>query len=821
MVPLFVSGNPHNTAAGEELRPKKLLIIVAFVLIVAIAFVVVAYLRSRAEIGKSLPRIAGTINLKGLSESVDVYRDEHGIPHIHAQNRSDLMFAVGFVSAQDRLWQMDLTRRAATGRLSEILGEPTLSADLLARTIGFEHIAKQQVDLLSPDDSDALYAYCAGVNACIENTPSLPLEFRLLKYEPEPWRPADSLAISRLIAWQLSKNYRSELTLLRIASKLGAKRAAELFPTYPDAGPFIIPVEIEARPVLLPYFDKGQRVLDEIVGTSGGSNSWVIGPSLSKSGAPILANDPHLSGTRMPSIWYFVHIVGGGYDVIGCVAPGLPIPLLGHNRRIGWGITNMTADVQDVYLERINPADPNQYEYDGEWLNMETRPERIGFRTADGGQSHIEKTIRGTKHGPLVNDISPGAVQAISLSWTGLEPTRDFEALTEINLAGNWEEFLAALGKFVVAPQNFIYADVDGNIGYCGAGKIPIRASGNGTMPYEGWTSSAGWEGFVPFEEMPRALNPPAGYIVTANNQVVPDGYRHFISAYWAPRYRARRIAQLIESDGPHDAQSVGLMQMDSKSLLAELILTELGPALDDLPDRKLRQAADLLAEWDFHNTTDSVAATIYHEFLLRLAKNTFVDEMGTELAEAYLDDYYLWLERFVGLLEDENSHWFDNVRTEEVETRDDVAVRSFGEAVASLEAKLGEDTSKWEWGRVHKIEFRHPLDRSSIVKRLFNLGPYPFPGDGESVNRGTFDFNKPYGVTMAASVRHIMDFSQPSKTLGIHTTGQSANPVSPHFDDFVERWLAGECVTMTMDRDDFIGNIEGHLRLAPAGARP
>jgi len=795
---------------------KKFLVLLLILCLIVVAAGVAVYVWGQSEMKKSLPEISGLITLKGLSGPVDIYRDEYGIPHIYAQNTNDLMFAVGFVSAQERLWQMDLTRRAATGRLAEIFGERLIAADLLARTIGFDHTAKQQLEKLSPESRTALEAFSDGVNACTARLSSLPPEFRLLKCGPDPWRPSDSLAISRLLAWQLSKNYKSELIMLRLSAKLGAKRAAELGPTYPSGGPFIIPVEITGEPIALPYFDKGARLLDEIVGTSGGSNSWVIGPSLSKSGAPILANDPHLSGTRMPSIWYFVHMVGGGYDVIGAVTPGLPLPLLGHNRRIGWGVTNMNADVQDIYIERINPQDQNRYEYDGEWLNMDIRTERIRFRTEKGGLSFIEKEIRSTVHGPLVNDMSPGVGQAISLSWTGLEPTQDFEALAGINRAGNWKEFTRALSGFSVAPQNFIYADVDGNIGYYGAGTIPVRPSGDGTMPQSGWTSETKWEGRIPFEEMPHIFNPDAGYIVTANNKVVTDEYRHFLSAEWAPRYRYQRIAELIERQPPHDAQGLARMQLDTKSLLAKLIVVNLTPALNELRDPALAEAVTRLKEWDFNNTVDSVPATIYHEFLLRFARNTFVDEMGSELTNEYLDNYYLWLERFVQFVK-EDSHWFDNVRTEEVETRDDIAARSFKETVASLREARGRDMSKWKWGRLHLIEFRHPLDRSRLVKKIFNLGPYPFPGDGETVNRGTFGFNEPYGVTMAASIRHIMDFSRPNKTLGIHTTGQSGNPTSAHYRDYVDKWLKGEYVTMMMEREDFIGGVEGYLRLAPS----
>jgi penicillin amidase len=768
------------------------------------------------QLSKSLPQISGELMLKGLSEQVEIYRDQYGIPHIYAHNRNDLMFAVGFVSAQERLWQMDLTRRVATGRLAEIFGEDVIELDLVAHIMGFGHTSGKQFELLSPETAGMLQAYSNGINECVRLSPALPLEFRILNYRPAPWQPTDSLAISRLLAWQLSKNFESELVMLKLANKLGVDRAAELGPTYPAEGPFITSVEIAAKPIQIQYFEKGARLLDDIIGSSGGSNSWVIGSSLTENGRPILANDPHLSGTRVPSIWYFVHIVGDGFDVAGALVPGLPLPLLGHNRSIGWGMTNMTVDIQDIFIERINPANPDQYEYDGAWVDMEKRTERIRFRTTGGDMSFIETDVKSTIHGPVVNELSPGIVEAITLSWTGLEPTPDFEAVVGINLATNWEEFCRALSKFSVAPQNIIYADVEGNIGYYGAGIIPIRSAGNGVMPQDGWTSETRWAGYIPFEELPHIFNPRADYIVTANNQVIRNDYKHFLSAYWAPGFRYKRIAELIEGNAPHDVASVARMQMDSKSLLAESLLPYVLAALLAESEPVSNEAIGYLQEWDRHNTKDSVAATVYHEFLLRFARNTFVDEMGQKLAEEYLADYYLWLERFMLLIK-ENSSWFDDVRTEVVETRDEIAVRSFKEALAALERRLGRNMADWQWGRVHQIQFPHPLSRGSrLARRFFNLGPFQFPGDGESINRGTFAFNEPYDVTMAASLRHVMDFSDLGSILAIHPTGQSGNFMSDRYDDFLDMWLNGTYATMTTDREDILDDADGYLRLIP-----
>jgi len=414
-----------------------------------------------------------------------------------------------------------------------------------------------------------------------------------------------------------------------------------------------------------------------------------------------------------------------------------------------------------------------------------------------------------------MNDVAPGVIEAVSMSWTGLEPTPEMDALSALCLARNWKEFCTALSKFGCAPQNFTYADADGNIGYYGAGLIPIRGSGNGTVPQKGWTHETAWKGWVPFEEMPHVFNPPAGYIITANNRVAGKEYKHFLSAEWAPRFRYQRIDELLQAKKKFDVGSMAKIQMDTTSLLAKLICESITPALSDLQVGKYREAVDQLRNWDYNNAVESVPATIYHEFLLKFAKNTFADEMGEELVKEYLDNYYLWNERFVRFVQ-KGSHWFDDIRTEKVETRDDIAIRSFMEAVDSLEKKLGPDMSKWQWGSVHKLEFRHPLDRNRFVKMIFNCGPFPFPGDGETTNRATFDFNSPYSVTMTASIRHIWDFSHLNETLGIHATGQSENPISRHYHDFCDRWLKGKYVSLMMDREDYLEDAEGHLTLSP-----
>ncbi len=557
----------------------------------------------------AFPRTNGEAILENaaLDSPVDVYRDSNGIPHIYAQSTHDLFAAQGYVHAQDRFWQMDFQRAVGHGRLAQIFGDSQIETDQFLRTLGWSRTADEEFAAMSPEAQAVLTAYADGVNAYMEERTSirLSLEYSVLKltngsYKPVPWEPADSLVWAKAMAWDLRSNMDVEIARAIISNKVGADRVDDLFPVYPDDRPVIVPgdggttastelpaVLAETNDLLVTVADR-LDILDGLLGISGadiGSNNWVVSGDLTDTGKPILANDPHL-GIQMPSIWYEVGLhcapVGPDCDleVAGFSLLGVPAVVLGHNDRIAWGVTNLAADVQDLYIEKLNPDNLNQYEVNGQWVDMDVYTETLII--AGGKKTDVE--VRVTRHGPIISDTygdledfdeTSGMAlpddYAIALRWTALEPTRMVEAIFGINTADNWNDFRAALSNWDVPSQNFIYADVDGNIGYQMPGRIPIRAEGDGRIPVPGWTNQYEWTGFIPFEELPSLYNPPEGFIVTANNAVVDDSYPYHLAREWSYGTRAQRITDLIEeADGPITVAVMEEMQRDNRNLMAE-----------------------------------------------------------------------------------------------------------------------------------------------------------------------------------------------------------------------------------------------------------
>ncbi|MBI1801573.1 MAG: penicillin acylase family protein, partial [Chloroflexi bacterium] len=521
------------------------------------------------------PVTDGTLTVAGISGAVEIIRDNFGVPHIFAPSRNDALFAQGYVHAQDRLWQMEFNRRVTSGRLSEVLGKPALDNDLLLRTLGFRRVAEQEWNQLDGDAKAALDAYTRGVNAFIStHLDNLPAEFVILGFKPEPWTPLDSVAWGKVMALSLGGNMSRELLRQQAIAKLGADKWNELEPGYPKEGPFIVgdgfatelsqngqtpptdgspAVEVDpaaraSRQALASLFDAtrllalgmndGEASPEPVEvadpSTIFGSNNWVIGGARTTTGKPILANDPHL-GIQMPSIWYEVHLKGGGLEVSGVSFPGVPGIVIGHNARIAWGFTNVGPDVQDLYIEKPNPANPKQFEFQGKWEDAQVYREEIKVK---GAESVIREVLV-TRHGPIVTGVGASAKspEALALRWTALEPSQTSASILKLNEAQNWEQFRAAMKLFAVPAQNTVYADVDGNIGYQMPGWIPIRSQGDGAMSQPGWTGAYEWKGYIPFDDLPRVFNPPSGYIVTANNAVVPESYKYFISKEWAPPY--------------------------------------------------------------------------------------------------------------------------------------------------------------------------------------------------------------------------------------------------------------------------------------------
>jgi len=790
---------------------------------------------------RTLPQMKGTVHLTGLKGQVEIIRDRWGVPHIFAQNQEDLFFAQGYVHAQDRLWQMEFNRRVAAGRLSEVLGKATVETDIYLRTLGLYRAAQADAAILDPETKAVLEAYARGVNAFIAtHEDSLPPEFTLLGFKPAPWSPVDTLGWGKVMALNLSGNMDNEIWRAQAIAKLGEARLAELEPGYPASGPFIVEEmaktggitsagtanSTEAAPWLQALDPKSLAALqaqndalpslllsyswpaampkaDPAAFFALGSNNWVVSGARTQSGKPLLANDPHL-GIQMPSIWYEIHLSGGGLDVIGVSFPGVPGVIIGHNQRIAWGVTNVGPDVQDLYIEKVNPQNPKQVEFKGQWEDVQVFAEEIKVK----GESSRTIEVLVTRHGPVVTPIIKGMTQTLALRWTALEPGTIFRSVRLLNQAQNWEQFRAALAYWDVPSQNFVYADVDGNIGYQMPGRVPIRAKGDGSVPVPG-TGDYEWLGWIPYDELPRTLNPAKGYVVTANNAVVPPTYKYFISKEWAAPYRAMRIEAMIKAKGSLSVQDMRDIQADVTTIPGQELagyLRKLAP-----PDDRVRKALAALQAWDGRLTTDTVAGSIVEATMIRAMRNTFGDELG-ELMERYMGPGVPVLLR---LLPQADSPWWDNVTTEKKETRDDILLLSLNQALDDLTARLGNNVAEWQWGRLHTATFAHPLGSVQPLNLIFNKGPYATGGSGFTPDNAAYN-PKTFAQSTVPSYRQIVDLSDLNKSLFQHTTGQSGNPFSKHYADFIEDWVAVRHHPMYFSRADVEANQEGTLILLP-----
>lgn len=798
--------------------------ILAFLIVLALILSGVGVVAVR----RAFPQVDGSLRLPGLQGQVTVYRDPYGIPHIYASTAHDLFMAQGYVHAQDRFWQMEFWRRIGSGRLSEIFGESTLDQDRFIRTLGWHRTAAEELELLDDELRSYLQAYADGVNAYIEQNPGrLGLEFTVLgltgvRFKPEPWTPLNSLTYAKVMAWDLGGNRSAELKRAQIVAQLGTGALETLIPPYAEDYPIIAPHAYNKTTFA--------SVPDEVFhsfafgeGMGLGSNNWVISGDRTETGMPILANDPHL-GIQMPSIWYEIGLhcepVGPAcpFNVVGFSFASAPGVIIGHNDRIAWGVTNLGPDVQDWFIEQMNPENPDQYLYKGEWRDMEILREEI---IVAGRDEPVIVRVRKTIHGPIMNDVAGGTEdewafgwQPLAFSWTALQPGTVLKAVLGIDRAQNWDEFHTALGFWDVPSQNFVYADIDGNIGYQAPGRIPIRAKGDGTMPVPGWDGEYDWTGYIPYELLPRAFNPAEGFIVTANNRVVGPDYPYLLTKDWNPGYRARRITELIENDPSISIQDVQAFQGDNVPVYAQDILPyflELAPE-----NARLNQALDLLRAWDGHADRDSAAAALFESLRGHLVDRIFGDELGQNLLERTRSSLMVGAAR---LLPDVASPWFDNVLTAEVEDRAMTLTLALQDAVDELTETLGEDMSDWAWGDLHTATFRNQsLGESGIrpIEMIFNRGPVPVDGAIGTVNNTAYELGKSYDVDTVPSMRQIIDLADLTRSLSMHTTGQSGHAFNQHYDDMIDPWRDIQYHPMLWTRAQIEASAEAVLTLTP-----
>ncbi|MGD8967509.1 MAG: penicillin acylase family protein [Anaerolineae bacterium] len=806
-------------------KPVRLLL-VALASLLVVGLVTLGY--GALTVRRSWPKTDGKIQVDGLQAEVTVVRDDWGIPHIYASDSHDLFFAQGYVHAQDRFWQMEFWRRIGSGRLSEILGESALGQDRFIRTVGWHRAAARDLERLDVQTRSALEAYAQGVNAYISTHQGrLGLEFTILgltgtRFEPEPWTPLHTLAWGKVMAWDLSGNRSDELLRANIAARLGASAIDDLVPSYSEDYPVIVADPLtEASLRTVPEAALGGLALG--AGQHLGSNSWVIAGDRTETGMPLLANDPHL-GIQMPSIWYEIALhcepVGPHcpYNVVGTSFASSPGVVIGHNHRIAWGLTNLGPDVQDLFIEKVNPENPNQYEFQGQWRDMEIVREEIQVA---GREEPVLVNVRITHHGPIINDVGGGTEEAwsfgwqpLAFSWTALQPGTVIESVLRLDRARNWEEFREALSYWDAPSQNFVYADVDGNIGYQAPGRIPIRASGDGTMPVPGWTGEYEWVDTIPFDDLPRAFNPPQGYIVTANNAVVGEDYPYLLTRDWDPGYRAQRIVELIGADGSLSMEDLRAIQGDNSPVWAQEIRPYLASLSSD--ERWVAKALDLLRDWDGRVVRDSAGAALCETFRLHLIDATFGDELGKDLLDRARGTAK---DALLNLLPQADSPWFDDLTTSEVETRDEILLRAVGNAVEDLTEMQGSKMDAWRWGDLHTATFENQSVGQcgiGLVEALFNRGPFAMDGSLGTVNQEDYSLSEPYGAETIVSYRQIIDLGDLARSVSMHTTGQSGHPFHRHYDDMIDPWRNVEHHPMLWEREDVEAAAEGTLVLTP-----
>ena len=801
---------------------RKVKIVVGLLIVLVLGAAAIVLFLSY-QIRKSFPITSGTIVISGLDQEVSVSRDEFGVPHIEATNEHDLMFATGFVHAQDRLWQMDLSRRAGEGRLSEIFGGATVPFDRLFRIVGIRRICEEIDKSLSPSSRNRLQWYADGVNAFIAtHKGKYPVEFDLLRYDPEPWEPVHSIIVGKMMAWQLNLSWWTDLTYGALLERVGLAKTLEIYPSFPvDVAPIVLSGSAKVSGML--EFLKTAQLFVEFQGAEGmlgGSNAWVIAPSLSASGKVILANDTHLQ-LQVSSTWYELHLRAPGYDVSGMSLAGVPGVVAGHNQHIAWGLTNVMADDADFYIEKIDSSDPTQYEYDGALRPIQTREEEIHVK----GDSIVPVLIRSTHHGPIVTDISASLQQVqypfvASMRWTGSEISDEVEAFNTIDRATNWDGFIGGVKQFTGPGQNFVYGDTDGNIGYwCGV-KLPIRATKQSVFPQPGWTSATEWKGFVPFDKLPHLYNPPEGFIATANNKIADDSYPYHISDLWEPPSRIVRLREVLGRRDVFSVEDFERLQNDKFSYLAkELVPIILAACRDNTrngPDEQ--QVFEYLHNWNFVFAKEDIATAIFQELFVKLLENIYKDEMGDELYHDFVILANVPIRVTTRLLHERTSSWFDDVRTEVAETRDDIIRKSLQEAIAALKDRFGTEMKMWRWGDLHTVTLRHPfsLGFPKPLNKLFMIGPFPYGGGPTTLVSGNYSYNNPFEVTVGASFRMIVDFARPQEAKRVLPTGQSGQVLHKHFDDQTQLWLNGAYRTVRVDSASTAMESWEHLTLEP-----
>lgn len=745
---------------------------------------------------KSMPTVEGTVHVGGLQKSVQVIRDGKGVPHIKAENAHDLYFSQGYVQAQDRLFQMDLSRRQASGTLSEVVGEAALDKDKLFRTLGLRRAAEASVSEYTGEAKEVLQSFADGVNAFVKEAKKegrLPVEFHLLGYEPAEWTPVDSLTIGKYMAFDLGGHWHGQAFRFWALQHLSKEQAYELFPTYPKDAPRLLAQLQDLNVNVASSFAKAI-----IPPESNGSNNWVVSGEKSASGMPILADDPHLS-LATPSIWYQTHLEMKDINVSGVIFAGVPGIMLGHNEKIAWGVTNTGPDVQDLYIEKRNPDNPNEFLYNDKWEKATIVNEPIKVK---GGKT-IPYEVTVTRHGPVISEFAyKNKDEAVfALKWTALEPSGELKAVLNMNKATNWAEFESALEDFHTPTQNFLFASTDGTIAYKANGNIPIRKKGDGILPVPGWTDEYEWEGYIPFDKLPKVINPKQGFISTANNKIINDDYPYHISHIWAQPYRQMRIQEFLQEKDKLTVADLQALQMDQKNLHAREFVPVFLKELDKVNVSDVeKQGIKELTNWDFYDSKDQAAPLIFHLWMKEISNTLFSKEIPKDVMELFEGKQQVIDELIRKQMNGEKSVWFSKHGgfTE-------VLHMSYSKVMKKLEKQYGRDVTKWKWGVYHQLSFIHPVSKSSDVLAFFFNREKPVPIGGSNITVQAASYGDDGIVNHGASWRFVIDTKDMSNGYHIVGPGQSGHFKSDWYHDQIEDWVNGNyhVTTLRTDRID------------------
>ncbi|WP_340102949.1 penicillin acylase family protein [Rhodohalobacter sp. 8-1] len=785
---------------------------------------------------KQLPDHTAVIQASGLEASVEVHWDPYGVPYVYADNESDLYFAIGYVHAQDRLWQLTLAQLMAEGRFSEFLGDPFIEVDKHQRTLGIWRTAKAIINKTSPQILTNLEHYAEGINTYVaQNSDKLPIEMTLLGIPPINWTPSHSVAVSRLMAWDQNIQWKSEIAIALLAAGIGNSKVNQLLPSEYRSGiteSYTADTQSIAS-VSAQFLETDTKVKNMLQNNGGaiGSNAWALSGSLTTSGKAMLAGDPHM-GLSMPGNWYELHASTPEFSITGATIPGTPFVVIGQNEHLAWSITNMMADDTDFYLIENNPEAVDQYVADSSngqavYENYTWQQEIIGVKDSDD----VLFRIPHTKHGPIINEVHPDGdklgLKPVAMRWAGHEVSHELQAIYELNKAETLDEFTQGLEHFGSPVMNFIYADNKNNIARIGAGRLPVRFE-DATNFKKGWDTEQDWAEWIPFDQMPRNINPESGFVANANNSVITESYPYYIGRFWATGSRISRIQYLVNENVRSDVNAMQRMQADIFSEHAADLTEVLLPLLrNSQRDNEFETVLTYLENWDHRYSINSTAATIFDLFFLKLSDHILDRDVPENLREGLYRLEYIPVRMVTEILLN-GSSYFNTANEEAEQIRQQVIRSAMIETITQLSDEFGPEPFAWRWEALHTLTLSPPLlgeisdspdspeTLGLIVRNLLSEGPHPVPGHGMTINKGEYSWNNPFEVTLGPSIRRIIDFSEPYRSLSVLPTGQSGNPLSANYGDQTDLWLEGRYRYIYSDSTFFLETNVETMRLEP-----